>query len=410
MPGAICHDCIDDAYLKAEVLEAADIHRCSECGLDGFAISVEDLGKRMEPILRILYAPGADNGGRDEQRGESLSDIVQEALGKLFSVHDEIVEAIAGEDDYWPPDGGEPYWDDTYNYEFRTPSVDPADIPDWQGAADELKHGMRFFSKRAKQLFDSVFDGVDSLEAFEDGARRPVIDMLPPGTKIYRARTVASDALLSLVCNDPAAQVGPPPASAARGGRMNAEGVAVLYAALDEDTCIAEMRPAIGSDVAMITLETTRQIRILDFKRLENTFKENSIFDPEFGVKQHLHIFQRRLHRLIARPITPGNEFDYIITQTMAEYLACVHKPPVNGIKFGSAQREGGINIVLLPGNRSPTSSVRNRFGVAYEPDSLRFSRISAVRVEHDTLHLRRLPSGEPALASYDEYDDFYEN
>lgn len=46
--------------------------------------------------------------------------------------------------------------------------------------------------------------------------------------------------------------------------------------------------------------------------------------------------FLRKLHNLISQPVVPGHEADYLITQTMAEYLAHVHQPHFDGIMFKS--------------------------------------------------------------------------
>src|SRR6202035_2572480 len=112
-----------------------------------------------------------------------------------------------------------------------------------------------------------------------------------------------------------------PPADQARAGRMNVEGVVVFYGATDSETCVAEMRPALGGDTALIALQTTRPVRLLDFTRLEKSHNEGlSYFQPNFTAEVERLAFLRRLHTLISQPVVPGRESDYLITQTMAEY------------------------------------------------------------------------------------------
>ena len=74
-----------------------------------------------------------------------------------------------------------------------------------------------------------------------------------------------SKAALKDALTDPFKHVGPPPPERARAGRMNVEGVVVFYGATDSDTCLAEMRPFYGGDFAVITLRTTKSLRLLDF-------------------------------------------------------------------------------------------------------------------------------------------------
>ena len=130
---------------------------------------------------------------------------------------------------------------------------------------------------------------------------------------------------------------------------MNAAGVAVFYGALDSDTCLAEMRPALGGRVLVGEFRTTRPLRVLDFRRLEGArLAELSYFDSKYGEQRERAVFLRRLHGLISRPVVPGHEDEYLITQTLTEYLAHVHRPTFDGVIFQSVQRQGGANLVLF--------------------------------------------------------------
>jgi hypothetical protein len=87
-----------------------------------------------------------------------------------------------------------------------------------------------------------------------------VVCDFPEGSKLYRARTCDSSSRLNEFYTQPFKK-GPPPAEQARAGRMNVEGVVVFYGATDPDTCLAEMRPALGGDTALIELRTTKSLR-----------------------------------------------------------------------------------------------------------------------------------------------------
>jgi len=65
---------------------------------------------------------------------------------------------------------------------------------------------------------------------------------------------------------------------------MNADGVVIFYGATDQDTSLAEMRPPLGGDSAVITLRTTKTLRMLDFKRLQTAYggEPLSYFQPDF--------------------------------------------------------------------------------------------------------------------------------
>ena len=121
---------------------------------------------------------------------------------------------------------------------------------------------------------------------------------------------------------------------------MNREDVPVFYGSLDWQTCVAEARPALGNDTAVILLVTTRALRLLDFSRLGKSYAPLSYFQPDFADQCEKGEFLVHLQRLISEPIVPGRESEYIITQTLAEYLAHVHKQPFDGRLFDSVQRK----------------------------------------------------------------------
>jgi len=206
---------------------------------------------------------------------------------------------------------------------------------------------------------------------------------------------------------DPMKHVGPPPAEMAKAGRMNAEGVVVLYTALDPDTARAELRPAIGSDLAVIKMTPVRRLKVLDMARLETVAAGAlSYFQPDYEEEVLKHAFLRRLHRMISQPIVPGHEADYLITQAMAEYLANVHPEKYDGIKFTSAQNQGGMNLVLFSRSEFENDEMVARFGVDYVSGSIEFSRTSGVQYSQEPLVYFERQDGEPvAYMKNGDYD-----
>ena len=137
-----------------------------------------------------------------------------------------------------------------------------------------------------------------------DGSRQDegVVWNLPKGSQLYRARVCDSTAKLKEFYADPFEKVGPPVPQHARAGRMNVEGVTMFYGARDIETCLAEMRPALGGDTAVIELQTTIALRVLDFTKLEESHGVGlSYFQPDFDAEVDRLAFLRRLHTLISR-------------------------------------------------------------------------------------------------------------
>lgn len=416
MQKAICFVCIEDSYLK-EIIRTEGIPlRCSVCnGNSNNAFTVEDLGKLMEPIMREYFSLGKSIRKFDEdsdwweQDGEPISWIVQEVLGQDLDFENEIVDAVIDAENCWPPDGDEAFWDETSLYVQKR--IKPHRyIVEWERVLDELKHRRRFFSSAARNLFDELFEGIEDLKAQDANSLQPVIRELPAGSELFRARICKSKSMLQNICKNPFDYIGPPQNGYSRSGRMNPEGVTVFYGALEEDTCLAETRPALGNNIAIITLKTTEPLRILDFSRLElvSHARAQSYFQPDFKEQVEKEVFLRHLHRLISQHITPGSESDYLITQALAEYLAYVYNKPLDGILFASAQHENGTNVVLFAKPDLSINSLADAFRLSYAENSIRFFSTYSIKYRHHELNIIERDNDEPLVYSDypDEYDD----
>lgn len=353
MAEAICRECATNEHFK-KLIEGEDEELvCSHCGeLQRPAISASALASAIEPILREHFQQGKF-GYDGLQDGEPLEGLVYDVIDQELEFVDEVVEAIIELDPAWPPDGEEPLWE-KYAYYVETKVTSWGLFDRWTSALAELKHSRRFFSPRAAELFAELFEGVTDLKSWSDTGQphagwKPVVFDLPAGTALYRSRVCNSNAQRATFFASPLKELGPPPPETARTGRMNADGVPVLYCALDVATAIAEMRPAIGMELVVATFRTTEVVRVLDFSLLEDArSKALSYLQPDFNKQVERNHFLRRLHRLISRPVVPGREADYLITQTMAEYLSHLVDPPLGGVLFRSAQNNGGTNVVLF--------------------------------------------------------------
>jgi hypothetical protein len=413
---AICFECIDDNYLKNEVLNNGHHLHCSVCNEENNnAITVEQLGKLLEPIIREHFNLGQDEkkfGKNDnewwEQSGEPLSSVVQQVLGQYFDIEDEIIDAVIDAEDFRPRDGDQGFFDKTSCYEERSVSLHGY-YSEWNYLLDELKHKRRFFNEFALDFFKKLFESVEALECLNEATNEyeKIAVELPQGTQLFRARDCKSRQYLREIYGDPFKHVGPPPDSLAIAGRMNANGVPVFYGAMDMETCIAEMRPVLAGDTVVISLNTTKPLRLLDFTRLENSIGDSlSYFQSDFTSQVERHKFLRRLHRLISQPITPSRESDYLITQTMTEYLAHVHTDPFDGILFASAQRDQGVNVVLFPESEDFPEPPTAKFPLVYIEGSIKLYQTESIEYTHIEKHVEIADEDIYVYGERDNYDD----
>jgi hypothetical protein len=390
---SLCADCTKNRHLgliiKADGLEG----QCSVCKrIQPKVFDIGRLAGLIAPIIRKHFWTSEDiyRLSQDEYASEApnvfeLGEIVMGIMDDDIDFREELVDAIVEEDDYNIRRGEIPFFEHGGAY-AQIPDEEPVDYftPRWKYIVEEVKYNRRFFSEAIREFFDGIFSGVEDIIAVETSpiSIRKVVRNEPEGFTVYRARIVDSSEIVK-VQGDAFKEVGPTPKEKARSGRMSPEGVVALYCATEKETAIAELRPAIGQTSAVIALRFSKELRLLDFRRLESALDDgwSAYFDPQYEQSSNARNFLRKLHYLISQPVMPGEEADYLITQTMAEYLAHVYEPGFDGIVFGSSQFKEGTNIVLFA-KHDPVLDSRD-FSVDYVPGTLSFHRTEKVAYTH---------------------------
>jgi hypothetical protein len=426
----ICQECIEDRGLRECLRSEGSEATCSLCGNENISVTIVELAAIIDPVLRQhfmhgefvrRYGPGDDDRYWEEQQGIDLSSVLQELLGQLLDCQDALIDALIDADPSDPRDGEDPFYDETVFYE-EIPVYVGHLYDEWNAISQELRTERRFFSDRAREFFDWLFDGVEELRFyqrevvdFSDDAERAqpkefgVIHEWRQGESVFRGRRVdTTDSYATLLLN-PKRELAPPPSVHARAGRMNPQGVPIFYGALDEPTCLAEMRSSIGSYIVTACFQTCKPLRILDFARLDKATwdgKELSFFQTDFEEQVARRKFRRRLHRLISQPVAIGDESEYLITQVLAEYLAHVRSQTFDGLLFASAQRDGGTNVVLFPKHSRQESEMLARFALKYVANSV--GLYQAERIRYDMRKRRFFIDGDQ-VRLHSDYEDHYD-
>lgn len=199
--------------------------------------------------------------------------------------------------------------------------------------------------------------------------------------KLFRARVFQSDAELQEALCRPDLKLGSPPTRFASDGRMNARGISVFYGATTANTAIAEVRPPVGSRVAVAEFSITRPLRLLDLTALDGVVDRGSVFDPTLKRRHERVAFLRTLGQHMTRAVMPDDAaLDYLATQAVADFLATGAEPELDGIIFPSVQAKQGKNVVLfqkasrvaqlpLPSGTKISATTSHESGDGEEPD-----------------------------------------
>ena len=358
----ICHRCVRDTHLANQIFHGGVLSQCSYCYELRQTFPLDDLADRIHDVVQrhfylrpnhpvdmdefIDIAMGLDW----EPKGCPPGDLVAEIAGLDQEIADDVVQHLSDVYAYRiVRDGGE----DPYNYEARYERLGPDTGPFWSiwdGVPSSIQHQARFFNSEAERVLRQLFAELEALRTSAGESVIQIIGLIGDSPSIWRARKAASDSQLKNILANPAKEMGPPPPERALAGRMNAAGIPVFYGALDQNTCIAEVRPPVGSYVVTGQFELLKPVRLLDLTLLQDVAIETTYFDPEYGDRSNRVAFLKQLGQELTKPVMPDDETrEYIATQVIAEFLAHKMEPQIDGIFFRSAQTDPpGENIVLF--------------------------------------------------------------
>lgn len=387
----VCKSCVKDPFLKERISRDGRLGKCRYCASLDNCVPLLQIANWVKTALNQIYREGEQEPIFDEddhisyeQNGEEFLDILSFNFGADPKLFDDI-EVILTE-----PQGKEhPDFYRERRYieidEFRDTAV-----REWEEIKHELRHQSRYFNQRVRSFFDSLFADIKTSKtsAF---FWNDVVRVFEPSEchTFYRARVAIGAEELNSILNDPFGGLGPPPPAKASAGRMNFEGSSVFYGAFQRETCIAELRPSLGSTVVSAEFKFREGVRILDLLNLDRSGHQSdlSIFQPDYYQRRITRSFIRLFHQEIRRPVLPGSEHEYLVTQVLSDYLVNVQSPSIDGMLFSSVQHNGGINLVLFNGLTSKYSAEGG--AVMLVPGSARIHTIDGIHYTY-TSHRRR--------------------
>lgn len=424
----VCPRCFEDGALKARVRdlrsEADENSNCSKHEATS-GVSLDAVAQLVDVAFRENYSVSDHyDGMANEYFGEGMYHIVETMTG---ASDPEVVQAIC--DKLLEEDA---YNENSY-FDARFFRDDAAYVRDYNGNIEQsakwddfrrkIQFGQRFFNTDAKTLLAGIFDKIHL--ARDVDRRSPLVTIRTTDTLLYRARIVGNGQDEEEIADNPAEQLGPPPESLRRQGRMNAAGILAFYGAFDQPTCLAELRPPVGSRIAVAAFRPTRPLVLLDMNRFRAPPKERNVFSKAYAARMSQWLFMQRFVTEISAPILPADEvFEYIPTQVVAEYLANHHNfgpssthKSIDGLIYPSAQRSTSrqdmlaCNVVLF-GPAAMVEGTRHTKSTAHGELSTRGPGASAVqpkpglRYKRDSLKIRKVTGVEIALGSLIDPDD----
>jgi hypothetical protein len=362
----LCHECVGERYLSDQIEVEGISAACDYCAeIETPCFSIVQIANLVQTAIEQHYYMTPDSPDdyqsswlRDkesdydwERDGEPVQDVVTELLCATENIAADVLELLSDRFDCrrpGDPDEGETEFAHTAFYELKAHSHRDWDLK-WQRLEVALKNEVRFFNQEVLDVLKSVFN---NLHQVQSRTLDVAVVHIGPGTPLgalYRAREFQSAYGLKKALESPVEELGPPPGEYARAGRMNASGISVFYGAEQAHSALSEVRPVVGSNVVVAKFSIIRPLQVLDLRALKTINFKGSLFDPSYAEEKQRMGFLSTLTGRLTVPVMPGEqEREYLTTQAVADYLAGMSEPELDGILFPSVQDGTGVNVVLF--------------------------------------------------------------
>ena len=361
----ICFECIGDDHLSALATKDGKKSRCQYCGEKNKSVTLEYLSDHIEKAFKIHFTRTPDEPDSMQyamlKDRESTYDWYREGQESAYAIMDaanlreniaiDIQSILEFRHEDW--DSAAAGIECEFASDAHYEEIMPGDH-EWHEQWDEferlIKTEARFFSRTAAAHLSRLFDDIDQMKTRDEGTL--VVDAGPDTalSHLYRGRVFQAEQPLLKAMKRPDLELSAPPPWAAGAGRMNARGISAFYGATSPEIALAEVRPPVGSRVALAKFDIKRPLRLLDLAALGKVLERGSIFDPDYAYRLGRMTFLATLSERMAQPVMPDDQdMEYLPTQAIADFLSTEGKVPLDGILFASVQVGGnGLNVVLF--------------------------------------------------------------
>ena len=199
----------------------------------------------------------------------------------------------------------------------------------WQDFVGDIKTVNRFHTDHINK---------DVLNLFLRCARKSY----KAGTVLYRARICSGETRFA------PKEMGAPPVGSASPGRINPNGISILYLADSVKTTLHETRAGIYDYVTVGSFRLKRDAEVVNFAALDkiSPFIANTVMGIEYT--QHaINIGNLKLmSQEMAKPLRRQDSvLDYLPTQYISDYIK---SRGFDGVEFISTMHDGGANLAVF--------------------------------------------------------------
>jgi hypothetical protein len=195
----------------------------------------------------------------------------------------------------------------------------------WKQFAESITHENRFHS------------GMFNADAFASFLSI-VAKQYPIGTELYRARISHRNSGYN---ED---EMKTPPRGKRSAGRINPEGIGVLYLSSDDKTVLNEVRATTFDYVTIGKFKSLKEIKVVDLSGISGT--SPFLYQGELEKYAANRKIFKEIAIEVAKPLRRSDSpLEYLPTQYIAEFIK---SQGYDGVEYASTLREGGYNIAVF--------------------------------------------------------------
>lgn len=315
-----CANCFSDEQIKKIIADNGHTGNCDFCGeKDTQVCSVDEATDISDLISDVLSVYEENKQGRP-----LFSAIIEDwnIFRKDIPSSNKLIEAFCST---IYDDGKE-----NHNVYVEIPKAQREEYGVFSGHTwDEFSNAIK-----SKNRFHNNYFKADRFSPFLGYS----IKKYPKGTELYRAR----------ICNDEKgfqiSEMGAPPAHLRKAGRVNPEGIGVLYLTSDEQTALSEVRAGTFDYVTIGTFQLKKEIRVVNISELNKISPVLYSSNIE-SLSANTKIF-RDIANEIAKPLRRNDStLAYLPTQFITEFIK---SNGYAGVAYTSTMGTEGINVAVF--------------------------------------------------------------
>jgi len=202
----------------------------------------------------------------------------------------------------------------------------------WQEFANSIKYDNRFHN------------GIFNPDAFAIFLSYSV-KIYPEGTKMLRARICHNKNKFSID------EMGAPPPEKLQAGRINPEGIAVLYLSSEKETALKEVKASVFDFVTIGDFIATKGIKVVDLLKLAtiSPFLLQNKNEKDTNILTQYVINRKVLKDIsteVAKPLRRNDStLEYLPTQFIAEFIK---SQDYDGVEYASTMSEHSYNLAMF--------------------------------------------------------------